>query len=376
MTLLLVQNDFFMQAITNEHQIAHLSVKIFKQCCCCIVQGSPSRLESVFCVVCCQDPKFVPRNHLSFICLFPLLISYTCIGPENGLSLVLTLITPPTSSSRLLQSVSRSCNLCRVMRKLPGSLSDATPRPVSPLCACERCACSFLSKTQVALVACMPPLVSFFHLLHCTLLSIPSVYCHSVWLCIPSFCWSQLACVRHSPSSGRCSSRHHGLATPFLVAAATRSSIGVFVPFRLLLLQLASCFLKLSIGCVKTCLWKTTRWRHITMKNHTSCKYSQLHPNAFLTTSTTNTTTNTTITLQHDSTQHDNGLALGVRVILDSGAHWSVQAGHPTVHRCQKGQAVGGPQLVPRQTCFQQTGVKTHVRYNNQVPTATWNLTW
>ena len=47
------------------------------------------------------------------------------------------------------------------------------------------------------------------------------------------------------------------------------------------------------------------------------CKYSQLHPHAFLTTSTT--TTNTTITLQHDSTQHDNGLALCLRVILDSG---------------------------------------------------------
>ena len=58
-----------------------------------------------------------------------------------------------------------------------------------------------------------------------------------------------------------------------------------------------------------------------------TCKYSQSHTNALLTTSTTNT--NTTSTLQHDSTQDDNGLALCVRVILDSEAHRWVQAGHP-----------------------------------------------
>ena len=46
------------------------------------------------------------------------------------------------------------------------------------------------------------------------------------------------------------------------------------------------------------------------------------------------------------------------------------------MHRCPKGRAVGGPQLVPRQTTARHTtSVKTNVRYNNQVLTATWNLT-
>ena len=59
----------------------------------------------------------------------------------------------------------------------------------------------------------------------------------------------------------------------------------------------------------------------------------------------------------------------------------------PTVHQCPEGKAVGGHNLCHdrrppdrrqalRQTCFQQTGAKTNMRYNNQVLTATWNLTW
>ena len=51
--------------------------------------------------------------------------------------------------------------------------------------------------------------------------------------------------------------------------------------------------------------------------------------------------------------------------------------GTPTAHRCPKGKAVGGPQLVTRQTTARQTtSFETNVRYNNQVLTTTWNLTW
>ena len=86
--------------------------------------------------------------------------------------------------------------------------------------------------------------------------------------------------------------------------------------------------------------------------------------NASLTTSTTNT--NTTITLQYDSTQHDNGLALCLRVILDSGAHWCVQAGHPRCTGARKGKPWVAHNRRPRttdvrqrqalrQTCFQET---------------------
>ena len=110
------------------------------------------------------------------------------------------------------------------------------------------------------------------------------------------------------------------------------------------------------------------------------CKYSQLHPNAFLTTSTTTTNTNTTITQQHGATEHDNGFALYLRVILDSGAHRWVQAGHPRYTGARKGRAWVAHNLfydrrppdrrqALRQTCFQQTGVKINVRYNYQVLT-------
>ena len=91
--------------------------------------------------------------------------------------------------------------------------------------------------------------------------------------------------------------------------------------------------------------------------------------------------TNTTITLQHDSTQHDNRLALCLRVILDSGTHRWVQAGHPRYTGARQGRPWVAHNLFHdrrqalRQTCLQQTGVKTNVRYNNQVLTATWNLT-
>ena len=43
----------------------------------------------------------------------------------------------------------------------------------------------------------------------------------------------------------------------------------------------------------------------IIKKLQKNCKYSQLHTNAFLTTTTTPTPTNTTIALQHDSNQHE-----------------------------------------------------------------------
>ena len=83
---------------------------------------------------------------------------------------------------------------------------------------------------------------------------------------------------------------------------------------------------------------------------YSTCKYSKLHPNASLTT----TNTNTTITLEHDSTQHDNGLALS----QGCSGLWGTLVGPgrtPSVHRCLKGKAVGGPQLVPRQTTARQT---------------------
>ena len=48
-----------------------------------------------------------------------------------------------------------------------------------------------------------------------------------------------------------------------------------------------------------------------------TCKYSELHPNAFLTTSTTTTNTNTTITLQYDLTQRATGW------LFASGSSWT-----------------------------------------------------
>ena len=62
------------------------------------------------------------------------------------------------------------------------------------------------------------------------------------------------------------------------------------------------------------------------------CKCSQLHPNAFLTTSTT------TITLLQDSNQHGNALAPCLRVILDSEALRWVQAGHPRYTGARRGR--------------------------------------
>ena len=64
------------------------------------------------------------------------------------------------------------------------------------------------------------------------------------------------------------------------------------------------------------------------------CQYSQLHTNAFL----TSTNTITTITLLQDSNQHDKGLALCLRVILDSGAHMWVLPGHPRYTGARKGR--------------------------------------
>ena len=53
---------------------------------------------------------------------------------------------------------------------------------------------------------------------------------------------------------------------------------------------------------------------------------------------TTNTNTNTTITLPQDSNKHDNGLTLCLIVILDSEAHWWVQARHPRYTDARKGR--------------------------------------
>ena len=67
-------------------------------------------------------------------------------------------------------------------------------------------------------------------------------------------------------------------------------------------------------------------------------------------------------------------------------AHRWVQGGHPPYTGARKGRPWVAHNLYHdrrpidrrqalRQTCFQQAGVKTNVRYNNQVLTATWNLT-
>ena len=53
----------------------------------------------------------------------------------------------------------------------------------------------------------------------------------------------------------------------------------------------------------------------------------------------TTTTTNTTVTLHQDSNQHDDGLTLCHRVILDSVAHQWVQAGHPRYTGARKGRS-------------------------------------
>ena len=93
---------------------------------------------------------------------------------------------------------------------------------------------------------------------------------------------------------------------------------------------------------------------------HCICKYSQLHPNAFLTTSTKNEHDHHTTTRL---TQHDNRLALCLRVILDSGARRWVQAGHPRYTGFRK----GSPQLVPRQTTARQkTSLETNVLSANK----------
>ena len=56
---------------------------------------------------------------------------------------------------------------------------------------------------------------------------------------------------------------------------------------------------------------------------------------------------------QHQQPQ--SGLALCPRVILDSVAHWWVPARTPTVHRCSKGKAVGGPTQPPQDNHRQTT---------------------
>ena len=52
--------------------------------------------------------------------------------------------------------------------------------------------------------------------------------------------------------------------------------------------------------------------------------------------------------LQQHQQPHKEGLALCHRVTLESVAHWCVPARTPTVHRCPKGKAVGGPTQAPR----------------------------
>ena len=89
---------------------------------------------------------------------------------------------------------------------------------------------------------------------------------------------------------------------------------------------------------------------------------------AFLTTTSTSTTTNTTITLLQDSNQHDNGLALCLRVILDSEAHPWVQAGHPRYTGARKGRPwVAHTRRPPTDDQTTQTGVKTNVLSTRQV---------
>ena len=94
--------------------------------------------------------------------------------------------------------------------------------------------------------------------------------------------------------------------------------------------------------------------------------YSQLHTNAFLTTATT--PTNTTITPRQDSNQHDNGLALCLRVILDSEAHRWVEAGHPRYTGARKERPwVALKRRRPTEDQTTQTGVKTNVLSTRQV---------
>ena len=98
-------------------------------------------------------------------------------------------------------------------------------------------------------------------------------------------------------------------------------------------------------------------------------KCSQSHTNASITTSTTNT--NTTITLKHDSTQHDNGLALCLRVILDSEAHRWVQAGYPRYTGARKGRPLVVHNLFHDKTSNKRqpttTSLETNVLSGKQV---------
>ena len=113
--------------------------------------------------------------------------------------------------------------------------------------------------------------------------------------------------------------------------------------------------------------------------NSASCRagvYSQLHQ-----------TRPRTITLQHDLTQDDYGLALCLRVILDSEAHRWVQAGHPRYTGARKGRPWvvhnRRPQTNDRQTttflgqtCFEANKYRQTCCQRRQVLTDTCVLTF
>ena len=77
--------------------------------------------------------------------------------------------------------------------------------------------------------------------------------------------------------------------------------------------------------------------------------------------------------LQAHQQPHQEGLALCLRVILDSGAHRWVQAGHPRYTGASTEEGRGWPDLtstkttndnrrqVSRRTCLQRSGVDTHL---------------
>ena len=70
--------------------------------------------------------------------------------------------------------------------------------------------------------------------------------------------------------------------------------------------------------------------------------------------------------LQAYQQPHQEGLALCHRVTLDSAAHWGVPARTPTVHRCPKGKALGGPTQAsqrrpPTNDNTTRTSLKTNV---------------
>ena len=153
-------------------------------------------------------------------------------------------MTHQRSSSVLLPWMPRSCNPCLVTRKLPGSLSDATPRPVGPLCACVRCACSLLSKTQVAMVACMPPSLSFFHLLHCPLLCTPlciATSSGSAFLLSVGPSWRAFSIV---PILGAVPAASTGWPPLSLLRPRRAPQLVSLCHFDSSCFQLASCFLK------------------------------------------------------------------------------------------------------------------------------------